>query len=383
LLPNPRYVKEYRNRFIFLEPEDERPVRVIHVLKTHKAPRLIAMEPTCMQYTQQALSISLVGKLERDRLLSHFLGFDNQEPNQLMAQKGSSDGSLATLDLSEASDRVVNRHVIEMMKSGRIFSDATQACRSTRADVRGEVITLSKFASMGSAMTFPIEAMFFFCLICIGIESELKRKLTKKDLSALIGKVRVYGDDIIIPVEYVPSVIRTLEGFNLKVNRDKSFWTGKFRESCGKEYYDGSDVSIVKVRKFLPSSRKDTEELVSAVSTRNQFYEAGLWKTARLLDEWIERLIPFPYVERTSPVLGKWSFVVPYQAGRLHGAYQSPLVYGAVVHSKDRPVKTDDIWALVKWFIKEGSEPFFNVNHLEVSGRPIETSIKIRWGSPF
>jgi hypothetical protein len=336
-----------------------------------------------MQYTQQALSKSLVEKLERDRLLSNFLGFDDQVPNQQMAQKGSSDGSLATLDLSEASDRVVNRYVMDMMDSGRIFRDATQACRSTRADVRGEVITLSKFASMGSAMTFPIEAMFFLCLICIGIESELNRPLTKKDLKALIGQVRVYGDDIIVPVNYVPSVIRTLEGFNLKVNKDKSFWTGKFRESCGKEYYDGSDVSIVKVRKFIPSSRKDTEELVSAVSTRNQFYEAGFWRTVKLLDEWIERLIPFPYVESTSPCLGKVSYVVPYQAGKTHRDYQSPLVYGAVVHSKERHVKTDDIWALLKWFIKEGSEPFFNENHLEVSGRPIEAYIKIRWVQPF
>lgn len=336
-----------------------------------------------MQYAQQALSMRLVEEILRDRLLSSFIGFDDQEPNQLMAREGSRFGNLATLDLSEASDRVVNRHVIEMMGEGKPLTEAVQACRSTRADVLGNVITLTKFASMGSALTFPVEAMYFLSLIFIGIGRELKRPLTQKDIQSFMGLVRVYGDDIIIPVEYVPCVIKTLEDYNLRVNTHKSFWTGKFRESCGKEYYNGQDVSIVKVRRFIPSSRKDTQELGSAVSTRNQFYELGFEETARLLDSWIERLIPFPVVEKTSPALGKWSKVEPYQAGKLHRDFQSPLVKAAVIHSKDRHVKTDDIWALLKWFIKEGEQPFFNVNHLEVSGRPIEAYIKIRWVQPF
>jgi hypothetical protein len=318
-----------------------------------------------------------------DNLLSPLIGFDDQESNQLLAQKGSLSGDLATLDLSEASDRVVNRYVIDLFSGGKLLSKQIQACRSTRADVLGQVITLTKFASMGSALTFPVEAMYFLALICLGISKELKRPLTRKDIKSLAGQVRVFGDDIIVPKEYVDSVISTLEDFSLKVNENKSFWTGNFRESCGKEYYKGQDVSIVKVRRVLPTSRKDTQELVSAVATRNLFYEHGFWATARLLDSWIERLIPFPVVEKTSPALGKWSFVSPYQAGKLHRDYQSPLVKAAVIHSKDRHVKTSDIWALLKWFLKEGSEPFFNENHLEVSGRPIDVYIKIRWVSPF
>jgi hypothetical protein len=236
---------------------------------------------------------------------------------------------------------------------------------------------------MGSALTFPVEAMYFLALIFLGISKELKRPLTRKDIISFSGQVRVFGDDIIIPREYVDSVISTLEDYSLKVNENKSFWTGNFRESCGKEYYNGFDVSIVKVRRVLPTSRKDTQEIASVVATRNQFYEHGFWATARLLDSWIERLIPFPTIEKTSPALGKWSFVSPYQAGKLHRDFQSPLVKAAVIHSKDRHVKTDDIWALLKWFLKEGSEPFFNVNHLSVSGRPIDVYIKIRWVSPF
>lgn len=336
-----------------------------------------------MQYTQQALQGILVDRLQRDGILGKLIGFDDQIPNQEMAQEGSRDGSLATLDLSEASDRVVNRHVNEMMERAGIFRDAVQDCRSLRADVRGEVINLTKFASMGSALTFPIEAMFFLALICLGIESELKRPFARRDLNNLIGKVRVYGDDLIVPVEYTPSVIKTLEDYSLKVNMHKSFWTGKFRESCGKEYYDGFDVSYVKIRSYIPSSQTDTQEIISTVSTRNQLYRAGLVETAKWLDDILESLIPFPVVLETSPVLGKWTDSPFFQVDRIHGHYQSPVVKGMVVSSKVRRCETDDIWALLKWFLKEGDEPFFDKNHLKYSGRPIDVSIKIRWRSPF
>jgi len=336
-----------------------------------------------MQYTQQALFLQLVDKLQRDDILGELIGFDDQIPNQEMAREGSITGDLATLDLSEASDRVVNRHVIEMMESAGIFRDAVQDCRSTRADVRGEVINLSKFASMGSALTFPIEAMFFLALICIGIEDALKRPLTHYDIKSLIGSVRVYGDDIIIPVKYVPFVVSSLESFSLKVNMDKSFWTGKFRESCGKEYYRGFDVSLVKVRSFIPSQQTEFREIISTVSTSNQFHLAGLWNTAKWVGDVIEGLIPFPVVLSTSPVLGKLSFTDSYQVDKQSKKLHSPLVRGYVVVSKTRRCETDDIFALLKWFLKQGDEPFFDKNHLKFSGRPIDVSIKIRWASPF
>jgi len=382
LIPNWRYF-DYLSGIEFVLPEHELPVKVIDVLKTHDTPRLIAMEPTCMQYTQQALSRPLVESLQRDGILRELIGFDDQTPNQRMAREGSRQGNLATLDLSEASDRVANCYVMAMTATGGLFRDAVQDCRSLRADVRGEVITLTKFASMGSALTFPIEAMFFLCLICLGIEKELNQPMTRKALKSLAGRVRVYGDDIIVPVEYVPSVIRSLEAFGLKVNSHKSFWTGKFRESCGKEYYDGSDVSLVKIRSLLPTSLSDAQEIISTISTRNQFYHAGMWETTKWLDTLLEGLIPFPSVDETSPVKGKWSFVKPYQVDKLHGDYQSPVVRGIVVTSKKRQCPTDDIWALLKWFQKDGDEPFFDKEHLKYSGRPVDVSIKIRWASPF
>jgi len=131
---------------------------VIAVPKTMKTPRIIAVEPTAMQYMQQAISDNLVSNLEgRHFPYKWMIGFERQEPNQQMAKEGSLHGELATLDLSEASDRVSNQHVRRLTKGFPRVTEGIQACRSRKADVPGHgVIRLAKFASMGSALTFPL-----------------------------------------------------------------------------------------------------------------------------------------------------------------------------------------------------------------------------------
>lgn len=375
----------------FLEPGAERPVRVITVPKTLKAPRIIAIEPTAMQYAQQMLAEMLVDSMESARFpYSSMIGFNDQTPNQHLARDGSFSGELATLDLSEASDRVSNRLVKVAFARYPTLYEAVQASRSKRADVPGfGVIPLAKFASMGSALTFPIEAMIFLSVIMIGVEDALKipaggsqrsRRMLADDFRS---SVRVYGDDMIVPTHCVQEVIRSLEAFGLKVNSRKSFWTGSFRESCGKEYWHGHDVSVVKCRQVLPSSPRNVDECISTVSLRNQLYRSGLWKTAAHLDELIEKALRgrYPVVADTSPVLGRHSFL-GYQTERMHAELHSPLVKGYVVYAPLPRNPLEGEAALLKWLLKRGDEPFAD-DHLERSGRPEAVILKLRWASPF
>jgi len=389
LLPNWRYY-QHLDRVTILEPEDERPVRVISVPKTASKPRIIAIEPTAMQYMQQAIKAELYGAIERDELLSAFIGFEDQMPNQQLALVGSLSGDLATLDLSEASDRVSISHVADLMARSSNLLEAVMAVRSTKADVEGYgVIPLAKYASMGSALTFPLEAMCFLTSIFLGIEQGLGSRLTRRTIKSFVGKVRVYGDDIIVPVDFVHQVVASLEGrYGFKVNHNKSFWTGKFRESCGKEYYDGMDVSIVRMRRKFPTNLADASEVISAVSLRNQFYWSGMWETAKWIDD--EVLIPllgedrYPYVLPTSPVLGRHAGLgYENPPVRMSSSLHCPLVQGYVVRSVI-PVNTlDDTGALLKWFLKRGDEPFADEDHLKRSGRPVAVSIKLQWAPPF
>jgi hypothetical protein len=229
--------------------------------------------------------------------------------------------------------------------------------------------------------------MVFLTVILVGIEKSMREQvpghhLTRRDISRLSGKVRVYGDDIIVPVEFALAVHDELENFGFRVNVDKSFWTGKFRESCGKEYYDGHDITIIRQRRVLPTRRRDAQEIISAVSLRNQLFKKGLHGTVEYLDQLISDLIPFPAVLETSPVLGRLSYS-GFETQRTDVRTQSPLVKGMVVSAVIPKNKLDDYGALLKFFTMRGFKEPLQSGHLERSGRPRSVSITTRWSSPY
>lgn len=390
----------------FLDPGMELPSKVTPVPKTMKTPRLIAIEPTCMQYVQQGLLRLLATNLSRHKMLWKMMGLTDQTPNQRFAREGSLTGDYATLDLSEASDRVNMWHVRALFANQGYLYGAIDACRSSKASVPGfGVISLSKFASMGSALCFPVEAMVFLTVVFAGISLELNRPLNKSDYESLSSQVRVFGDDIIVPRRFALAVVETMALLGFKVNSSKSFWSGNFRESCGKEYYAGFDVSIVKVRQKLPAQRQDTQEIISAVSMRNQLFMAGRVKTVEFLDSLIERFIPFPEVTEDSPILGKLSHG-PIKPERWHPNLQIPLVRGAVIVPLKRRREIDGYAALMKYFLTAGERklamgldprvsdylsdpaakdnglPSVDKEHLVYSGRPAALTLKVVRRSP-
>jgi len=383
LAPSPPLSEDWYDGIDLLEPGAELPSRVISVPKTQKTPRIIAIEPSSVQYVQQGILESLNSGIAGS-YVSDFISSESQLPNQQLAREGS-EGSLATLDLSEASDRVSLQLVEAMLERNPLMRDAVLACRSIRAEVPGHgVIPLVKFASMGSALCFPFEAMVFLTMIFLGIEQERGHRFTsKREIETFIGKVRVYGDDIVCPVDYVHTVVDSLEHFGARVNRRKSFWTGRFRESCGKEYYDGHDVSIVKVRREFPSHRQCVDEVSSLVSLRNQFYEHGCWGVCSWLDPKIKKLLRvFPCVESTSSALGRVSFL-GYVSEKEHEQLHVPLVKACVLSSVSPIDKIDGPPALLKYFLKRGRNPRFDEKHLERAGRPRTAYIKTRWVTPY
>nr|UJQ85028.1 MAG: hypothetical protein 3 [Leviviridae sp.] len=412
IIPSARYFQEYLPVVKFLEPGEERPVRVVTVPKTLKAPRIIAIEPTCMQYVQQGLMAKFIEYIESPFVWftsNHnagygVVGFTSQEPNQRLACEGSLSGELATLDLSEASDRVSNQLVRAMLDDYPNLAEGVDACRSRKADVPGHgVIRLAKFASMGSALTFPIEAMVFATVVFMGIaraiaDQEGDESRAQVDTGLIMrhrSGVRVYGDDIVVPVRFVHRVVEYLELFGFKVNSNKSFWSGSFRESCGKEYYDGHDISVVKVRRPFPSrpehgldedgypgprssdsrggnrrsdgvlrivrracprsqERADStsavqskafplrgivsgvlaQSIISTVDLRNQCYMHGMWKSARVLDGYLSGVLAhYPTVSPDSPALGRVS-LLGYDTQKIHATLHAPMVKAYAVRPK-------------------------------------------------
>ncbi len=343
------------NTVLPVPEEGEIPVRVIAVPKTQKTPRLIAIEPSAMQYAQQALKAELYSSIDRS-WLRDVCGFVDQERNQILARDGSVDGSLATLDLSEASDRVAFPLVEFFFERWPHLRDFVDATRSRYADVNGELIPLFKFASMGSALTFPVEAMIFTVIAFMGIcESDDERRPARSEIPGILS---VYGDDIIVPVTAVESVLRFLETFGFKVNANKSFWTGSFRESCGKEYYAGTDVSIVRLRADIPQTRTDAALIGRLTDFRNRAYRSGLWGTVKTVDDMLSSVLSIPHRHLTdvdqSPFggLALDTVLEPRWRGRYDTDLQTWFERFPSVRPQGHPAIFDGEGGLLKWFFE-------------------------------
>jgi hypothetical protein len=233
---------------------------------------------------------------------------------------------------------------------------------------------------MGSALCFPIESMVFYTIALTAIIEKLNLPFTYNSVIQAKKYVWVYGDDIIVPVDYVSPVISSLEALGLKVNTGKSFWRGAFRESCGGDYYAGVDVSVVRMRRELPTSRKQADQVVSAVSLRNQLWQHGWTKTVALLDELLLGMIPFPFISSLdTPVLGRLTDTVVL-ADKWDHRLHIPLVKGMRVVAESPESNLDDYGALVKFFIKKGEQPIFDAEHLRRAGRPRSVRIKLGVG---
>lgn len=368
----------------FLNSRSELPVRVIFVPKTQKTPRVIAIEPSWNQFVQQSLMREIVSLIENDPLLKKCIHFTDSSINGKYARESSITRHFATLDMSEASDRVHASLVHRLIKDFPLLTRAVFSCRSKRAKLpNGEVISIKKFASMGSALCFPFEAMVFATLALIGLHKRRSLRVSMKSLTSLTSKLHVFGDDLIIPTIDAQYVIDSLEIVRLKVNRGKTFIHGYFRESCGVDAYRGDLVTPVYIRTRLPRSRAQAQEILSAVSSCNLLYKKGYWRSSRFIREYLESLgIPLPHVKGESTCVGLFSYLGTYSVERWNKLLHRFEVSGLIQKVKrvSDPVSEDR--SLFKFFIERGVEPL-SLSSYKESVRRGSVYTKIRWSPPF
>ncbi len=283
----------------------EEPVRVVQVPKTLKTPRTISVEPSYMMLMQQSIAKPLMVYLESERFGFQSIRFSDQSVNRSLARSGSIDGRLSTIDLKDASD-LVDFDLVRTIFRGVApsFLNMIEDCRTTTARMpSGTIVPLKKFASMGSAMCFPIESMVFFTIVMYAIVKSTGRVPSRSYLEYISKKVAVYGDDIIVPTKMAPVVMDTLEDFGLKVNRDKSFHTGLFRESCGGDYYKGVDVTPAYVRQWDDTGTlSKPSHRVAYTSLSNTFYMKGLWHASQYLRDGISSKLSKPVPLARHPI---------------------------------------------------------------------------------
>lgn len=226
-------------RGFMVVPYEVHPGKLQFVPKNAKTYRSIVVEPILNTFFQKGLGTAIKRRLRK-------AGLDistQQERNRQAALRGSITGSVATIDLSSASD-TISRELVAHLLPYDWFSLLSTA-RTGKVVYKKETIVLEKFSSMGNAFTFELETLIFWCLTRAVVE---ELQLSQN------GRVFAYGDDIICPTEAVPLLYKVLEFCGFSINTEKSFTSGPFRESCGGDYFLGFDIKPFYVRENLSGS---------------------------------------------------------------------------------------------------------------------------------
>lgn len=184
--------------------------RVTTVPKNNTRDRVI----TCESLWTMVAQLSLASSLRHHMLVKLGIDLDTlQGVHRSLIRTGK-----ATIDLSKASDSNYTCVMFSLLPL-RIYS-MFESVRTGIFEVTSNdgptYVPLRMYAPMGCGCTFEIMTLMLLA-----------------HCRVLDSGSSVFGDDIIITQSKAPELVQHLESHGWKINQNKSFTHGPFRESCG------------------------------------------------------------------------------------------------------------------------------------------------------
>lgn len=305
-------------------------VRVVAVPKSYKVPRLIAEVPAYRQFCMQGLR-TISERCTQQTIWKDCIILDDQSFNQEGAFVGSVQGTVATIDLSAASDSISQCLAEELLPSNWLA--AIDAINPKWMLVEGQRIRRWIFQTSGNGSTFDFESKIFLSIALAATEYV---SLYEHDLIP----PRVYGDDLECDVRVYDTLVDFLDMLGFVVNKDKSFTVpSRYRESCGAEFWCGLDTST----KYFP--RKPIN------LSRNEGWQSVI--------ELQHKLFSYPTADQ---------FLVEYVRSNMK------RIYGFTMTSSRPGSDCSDLWEQVPFYLK-GEAP-----HAAGCKLPDDPSIYLREG---
>jgi hypothetical protein len=208
------------------------------VPKDAKTDRPICIEPLLNGMYQKGF-----GSYIRKRLSRFGVNLRSQDVNQSLAQKAMDEG-LCTVDFSSASDTISYMLVLDLLPIDWVI--ALDHARAPQYLAEGNWYNFHKFTSMGNGYTFELESLVFYAL-AVSSCSVLKIPYSTGD------NLHVYGDDVILPKAAFDLFSRSCSFAGLTINQEKSFTSGVFYESCGSDWFTGTNVRPLLIKKRITS----------------------------------------------------------------------------------------------------------------------------------
>lgn len=289
-----------------------------------------------------------IGDAIRTALKVEGIDLNCQQVNQEWAEIGSHTGLVATVDESSASDSIT-LWLAETLLPERWFSYIMNT-RDTHVSARngGYVHKLEMVAGMGNGFIFELQSLIFYAL----------SQAVVKRLGLNRNHVSVYGDDLIVPSDAVDLLSRLLLYCGVYVNENKTWTTGPFRESCGKHYFNGSDVTPIYSKCESIANTGDINHLYNGLlewSTRTgNHLSKSLSVILRHLKQDERVWIPSTYGMRTGLYHthdGSALTMPKIRRKRNHLEYQV-VQRLFVVKQENHRERWSDSFALINWFLK-------------------------------
>lgn len=213
------------------------------------------------------------GSVLRERLnQATGIDLDNQAAvHRELAMLASIKRHLCTLDLASASDSIARELVRFLLpKSWFVLLDSL---REKYVKIGKDYCALEKFSAMGNGFTFELETIIFLCICAVVCKDNGHEPCFGKSLS-------VFGDDIIAPDHLAMQLKIRLEQAGFTLNMEKSFWGRDcwFRESCGGDYFGGTDVRPYFLKE-LPNEPQDIISVANGIrrmANPDSNYDGGL-----------------------------------------------------------------------------------------------------------
>lgn len=272
--------------------------RLCVVPKDFRSHRLICIEPKEAMFHQQGLLQVLNDLVSRHFLTRRSIDFTSQTRSMYMSR----DMRNSTIDLSDASDRV-SLQLCRLLLPREVFALLTRY-RSRHIELpNGEQVPeYETMFTMGNALCFPIETIVFWSIALatmLDCEGQIVQDYPElHQLASLIKRyrLRVFGDDIIIPTRHYDPVRCALISSGFQVNTAKSCCSTLVREACGSWWFMGTDVRITR---FHYSEVGSLREWISLIESAKELYRNGFHLASRsILDELAKvHTVPYGYFD--------------------------------------------------------------------------------------
>lgn len=316
------------------------PARICAVPKDFRGPRIICIEPKENQFAQQGIMEILYAHIQSHSLTRRSISFEDVTLNRQLCYRDYS-----TIDMKDASDRI-SLSLIKLLFPKWVYRLVTRY-RTRYVTWNGNLYRSTCFASMGSALCFPIETLVFWAIarsamyrVTSSFNSNVRRHLDQTLL--------VFGDDIIVPPWACDAVVEALESCNLVVNRDKTCHMSPVKESCGEWSFLNRDCGVVKLHN---TDVKDHASWIQAGDYIPLFEKYGYFAMSEFLRESRDLVYPeSSFKRRFNKDLQRSEVRVPIlmTKGRKESSNSTRRLYAWSVGNDVTPYLRG-AWKQVKW----------------------------------